>query len=200
VALAVALSFSLYGQLAPGPLRDSIYLLMPEPAALRSKLSFKPKGAERTVFTPAKEVPGSKTGYEIYAEEDFAKLGISLATFAERAGAAADARLKIAQPEFIKDGEGHTRYAVFRGDSQLIASLVTAPSLMKTLYPLLGKDLWALLPDRHSLFVFPAKPELVAEFTEDLADRYDTSLEAASCEVFQLHEGKVPSVVGSFGK
>ena len=108
VALVVALSCSLYGQLAPRPLRELVYLLIPEPAALRSKLSFKPEGAERTVFTPAKEVLGSKTGYEIYAEEDFAKLGISVATFAERAGTAADARLRATQPEFIKDDEGHT--------------------------------------------------------------------------------------------
>jgi len=173
------------------------FIVLPEPHVLRSKFSIYPKGAKFTVFTPAKQI-AARPGLAPYDEAEFKKLGISPESFVERAGKAADARLAAMQPEFIKDDSGKTRYAVFRGDSPLIATLIVAPSLAKSFTALFGDDLWAVLPDRNSLYVFPAKPELLEEFTADLAERYELSPYAASCEVFRIREGQPPEVVASF--
>lgn len=173
------------------------FIALPEPRVLRSKHSLVPKGAQHTVFTPAKEIAG-RPGVAVYEEADFKKLGISPESFVERAGKAADARLATMQPEFIKDEAGKTRYAVFRGESPLIATLIVAPSLAKGFTALFGEELWAVLPDRNSLYVFPAKPELLEEFTADLAERYELSPYAASCEVFRIRVDQLPEVVGAF--
>ena len=53
-------------------------------------------------------------------------------------------------------------------------------------------------PDRHSLYVFPAKVELLNEFAEDLAERYASDPYATSCEVFSLRSGAEPRVVAAF--
>ena len=174
------------------------YLLMPEPSALRTELSQIPQGAHKTVLSPAHEV-GGKQGVKTYTKEEFAKLGIGLQSFIERARAVADARLKEVEPDFIKDDTGKTRYAVYRGDSALIASMLTAPSLGKGFEKLFDGAMWAVTPDRHSLFLFPAKPEMLAEFADDLAERYKADPYAASSEVFLIKPGEAPKVVATFG-
>ena len=195
--LAVAIC-QLMAQQPAATVRLEPYVLLPEPSALRSPHSIVPAGAVKTVLTPARQTL-DKLGVAAYSADEFKKLGISKETFAQKARAAADARLAQMQPEFIKDDTGTTRYAVFRGESPLIASLVAAPSLIKNFTSLFGKDVWAALPDRNSLYIFPAKPEMLAEFADDLAERYNTNPYAASCEVFLIREGKEPAVVASFG-
>lgn len=173
------------------------YVLMPEPSALKSVNSRALGGGQKTVLSPAREV-AEAPGVKLYSPEEFAKLGISVDTFTERAKAAADARLATISSEFIKDASGKTRYAVYRGDSSLIASLIVAPSLGKLISKLLGGDLWAVLPDRHSLYLFPAKPEMLAEFGDDLQQRYQTDPYAASCEVFLIKQGEAPQAIATF--
>ena len=175
-----------------------VYLLLPEPSALRTDLSIIPSGSHKTVFSPARQIDGGQ-GVKPYTKEEFAKLGIGVDTFATKAKVAADARLKELEPDFVKDSAGKTRYAVYRGDSPLIATLLAAPSLGKGLDKMFDSDLWAIAPDRHSLFIFPAKPEMLAEFAEDLADRYKNDPYAASCEVFLIKPGQPLKVVATFG-
>jgi hypothetical protein len=172
------------------------YVLLPEPRAMRNVNSRPLGGGERTVVTPAYE---TATGLALYEVAEFAKLGISVDTFTERAMAAAEKRLASEQPQFIKDDEGVTRYAVYRGESPFIATMIMAPSLAKLASRLFKGDVWAVLPDRHSLYLFPADPELLAEFTDDLQLRYASNPYAASCEVFLIKDGKPPEVVGTFG-
>jgi hypothetical protein len=174
-----------------------VFLLLPEPKAMRTGHSITLGDAQRTVFTPAKET-AEKPGCVTYTKEDFAKLGISPESFAERAQARAEVRLAALQPEFIKDDQGKTRYAVYRSDSPTISALLVAPSLGATASKLFGGDVWAATPDRHSLYLFPAKPEEVEEFTSDLAERYSTTPYAASCELFLVSPGRPLKVVAQF--
>lgn len=189
----------LYSQEPSAKRKLEAYVLLPEPAALRTDLSQIPKGSHRTVFSPAHEVTEAP-GVKVYSKEEFAKIGIGVEAFAKKAKAAAELRLKALEPDFVKDAEGKTRYAVYRGDSALIASLITAPSLGKGFDKLFDGDVWAVLPDRHSLYLFPAKPEMLAEFAEDLAERYKADTYAASCEVFLIKPGEAPTVVATFGE
>lgn len=180
-----------------GDRRLETLLLLPEPKVMKNELSISPEGAELTVFTPARELADTP-GIMAYPVEEFKKLGISVETFAERARKAADKRLATLKPELIKDAEGKVQYAVYRSEQPLMASLIVAPSLPGLFEGLFGEDLWAALPDRHSLFIFPAKPEVLGEFAADLADRYQTDPRAASPEIFRLRKGVPPKVVGSF--
>lgn len=172
-------------------------LLLPEPKVMKNEFSFSPEGAELTVLTPAKEL-ADVPGIMAYSAEDFKKLGISVETFTERAKKAADKRLSTLKPELIKDAEGKVQYAVYRSDQPLMASLIVAPSLPALFEGMFGEDLWAVLPDRHSLFIFPAKPEIMEEFAADLTDRFQSDPRAASPEIFRLRKGVPPKVVGSF--
>lgn len=151
------------------------------------------------MISPAHETSESP-GVRTYTADEFSKFGISVETFIERARAAADRRLATLTPEYVKDEMGRLRYAVYRGESPLIASLLIAPSLGPIFQKVFTGQVWALLPDRNSLYIFPARPDALAEFTVDLRDRYESNPYAASPEIFLLKaDGALPRVVGTFG-
>ena len=173
-------------------------LLMPEPKVLRGPYSTTLFNAQRTVFTCYREAAGALNGVEAYTADTFKKLGISVESFATRAKAAADKRLLLLRPELIKGEDGKIAYAVYRGDSPLYATLLVAPSLPKIFAELFGPEIWVVTPDRHSLYVFPAKAELLQDFTADLAERYTSDPFATSCEIFSVKAGAEPQVVASY--
>ncbi|MDZ4286305.1 MAG: hypothetical protein U0984_00010 [Prosthecobacter sp.] len=173
-------------------------LLLPEPRALRSELSVVPAGAVETVLSPAREI-AAIPGIETYSKDEFKRLGLSVQTFTARAKTAADKLLASLKPDLVRDAEGKMLYAVYRGERPVMASLLLAPSLPKLFEKDFGKEIWVALPDRHSLFIFPAKPEALQDFTADLAERFWADVHAASAEIFAIKSGEEPRVVGSFG-
>lgn len=173
--------------------------MLPEPKAMRTERSRLLPDAKKTVISPARET-AETPGVKLYTGEEFKKLGISVETFLERSRAAADKRLATLVPDYVKDDSGRLRYAVYRGDSPLLASMVIAPSLGQLFQKTFKGDVWAVLPDRNSLFIFPARPNAIAEFSSDLRDRFDSNPFAASPEIFLLNaDGGLPKVVGAFG-
>ena len=180
------------------PRKRETLLLLPEPFALRNSLSIVPAGAKQTVLTPAREKAGKPGSIEAYSAEDFATLGLSPETFAKRAAAAADKRLATLKPDIIRDEQGRVLYAVYRGESEQFASLLVAPSLPKMFEAMFGKELWAALPDRHALYIFPAQSAALEGFSPDLALRYAEDPFAASGEIFSLKAGEEPRVIASF--
>ena len=173
-------------------------LLMPEPKAMRGAYSISLPNSLQTVFTCYRETAGVPNGVEPHTAETFTKLGLSVESFAARAKTAADKRLLQLKPELIKGEDGRIAYAVYRGDSALYATLLVAPSLPKIFAELFGQEIWVVTPDRHSLYVFPAKAELLQDFTADLAERYTTDPFAASSEIFSIKTGAEPRVIASF--
>jgi hypothetical protein len=178
--------------------RLEFLLIMPEPKAMRGAYSIALANSQETVFTCYRESTTALSGVEIYSEAAFTKLGLSVASFAARAKTAADKRLLLMKPELIKGEDGKIAYAVYRGDSSMYATLLLAPSLPKIFSELFGPEIWVAAPDRHALYVFPAKTEVLQEFAADLAERYKTDAFAASCEVFALKTGSEPRVVAAF--
>jgi hypothetical protein len=174
-------------------------LMLPEPRAMRTERSLVPEGSQATVLSPAREM-AEKPFIEAYPKEDFARLGLSPETFAERSKKTADRLLTLLKPDLVKDAEGRVIYAVYRGDRPVMACLLIAPSLPALFEKVLGEKLWAALPDRHSLYLFPASSGALEEFAADLAERFHEDAYAASPEIFELSKGAAPSVVGAFAK
>ncbi|MFM7605123.1 MAG: hypothetical protein ACKO8Z_07970 [Prosthecobacter sp.] len=173
-------------------------LILPEPRAMRCVLSTAPEGSKLTLFTPARQSAANPTKLETYSEDAFKALGLSLDTYLKRAATSAEKRLAALKPELIRDDQGRVLYAVYRGESEFYATLLLAPSLPKVFEPMFGKEIWAALPDRHALYVFPANSPALNDFTEDLAERFHSDPFAASPEIFSLQQGLPPRVIGAF--
>lgn len=171
--------------------------MLPEPRALRTELSIVLAEAQKTVFSPAREIDGIP-GIEVYPKEDFQRYGLSPETFAARSKKTADRLLGELKADLIKDAKGKVLYAVYRGERPIMSCLLMAPSLPQKFQEVFGSEIWVATPDRHSLYIFPAKPEALEEFVQDLAVRFEEDAHAASSEVFALRVGQPPRVVASF--
>ncbi len=167
------------------PAKAEPFLLLPEPKEMRTSQSATLGGARLTVFTPVRR-PAGKAGLEPYTKAEFAKLGISPDSFAEKARLAADRLLATVQPELKKDAAGHVIYAVYRGDDPIYASLLAAPSIAKVFENIFGKEVWLAAPDRNALYVFPPNAAVVNDFAADLQDRFESNAFSASEEIFSL--------------
>lgn len=188
ICFLMSLTAGLRAEDKTAPKKLESFLLLPEPKAMRTKHSMSLGNALQTVLTPARQIPGTP-GIEAYSPAEFAKLGISVDTFLEKAREAADKRLATLQPELIKDEAGRVRYAVYRGEEPLFACLLIAPSLSKVFEPLFGKEIWLVTPDRNSFYVFPANAPVLDDFAADLQERFEATPYSASEEVFALKLG-----------
>jgi hypothetical protein len=181
------------------PRRLETLLLLPEPKAMGTSLSLTPKGAVLTVLSPAREL-ADVPGIAAYSKEEFKRVGLSVETFQARARAAADKLLASFKPEFVRDDEGKVVYAVIRSERPVVASLLMSPSLAKQFEESFGKEVWVALPTRRVMYIFPAQPQVLQRFAEELAERYREDPHAASAEVFALKAGAEPRVVAGFGE
>ena len=182
---------------AVAPAKAEPFLLLPEPKEMRTSQSATLGGARLTVFTPVRR-PAGKATLEPYSRAEFAKLGISPDSFAEKARLAADRLLATVQPELKKDAAGHVVYAVYRGDDPIYASLLAAPSIAKVFENIFGKEVWLAAPDRNALYVFPPNPSVVNDFAADLQDRFETNAFSASEEIFSLKDNGELRAVATF--
>lgn len=174
------------------------WLLLPEPSVMASTHSIVPRGALKTVFTPAREITRSPY-IQAYPKAEFEALGISPESFAERARKAADTLLSTLQPEWIQEKDGKVLYAVYRGERPIYASLVVAPSLPSLYRRAFGDEIWLAAPDRHALYIFPAGTETLNRFIVDLQERYNTEAYAATSEIFTWKRSNSElNVVGNF--
>jgi len=175
------------------------YLLLPEPRVMKSGVSKPLADARNTVFTPAHSRAGGKEVIT-YTAAEFAKLGVGWDTFRERAEAAADRLVAARQPDLVKDAAGSVQYAVYRAEEPVIACLLVAPSLSQIFKKVFGDEIWLITPDRHSLYVFPAKAEAVGDFAETLRQMYQDTGFATSDEIFLRKSGTTLQAVGSLPK
>jgi hypothetical protein len=174
------------------------FLLLPMPKLLGTANAKAVGGSVTTVFCPAREI-AAPPYIEVYTDDDFAKLGISIDAFEKKARQAAERLLTVYRPELIKDDAGRVRYGVYRGEKPIFACLMMAPSLGKVFQNVFGKEVIVAMPDRNALYVFPPNTAVVDDFAGDLEFRYESALSAASDEVFiiKADNGEI-SALGSF--
>ena len=160
-------------------------------------------GARHSVFVPVFRNRDMKTTVP-YSKEQFDKLRIGWDGFFEKAQTAAHRWMREVVPSFHLDPKtGKPVYGVIHVEHPLTAGLIFAPSFPALFQDALGtKDLVAVVPDQHSIFVFPAKQSLVASFGDLVAAAYGDALgkgNAASAELFFITDKeKGIHVVGGF--
>lgn len=161
------------------------FLLLPMPKLVGTTHAKALGGSVTTVFSPAREI-AQPPYIEVYTDEEFAKLGISVEAFEKKARQGAERLLTVYRPELIKDDAGRVRYGVYRGEREVFACLMMAPSLGKVFENVFGKEIIVAMPDRNALYIFPPSPAAVDDVAGDLESRYEASFKAASDEVFLI--------------
>ena len=179
------------------------YPVLMQPSFEKSASSETAIGAKTTVFTPLKaNSTGKKPAgpLEPLSKEEFAKLGIGMDNWLERAGKEMEAVLAQLHPRFEQSGtDEKPAYAVLEWDNPLAPSLIFAPSFADLFRKELGKSLLIAIPDQSHIYVFPGDAVKMSEFLETLQLTFKNSSTSVSNELFLFRKDDIrPRAIGSF--
>jgi len=105
--------------------------------------------------------------------------------------------LATLEPEFVRNRKKVILYAKLESDRPLVASTVFAPGFAKRFEDTLGPKLIVAIPNRYTVFVFPALGADASDFAELVRRAWKATPFPASTEAFEVTNEGV-RVVGKF--
>lgn len=166
------------------PLDQSLVVLI-EPSFFKPQVSFPIPGAERTEYVPANRV-GDELVY--FSKTEFNNLNLTWPHLIEIGQTAAQTELEKCKPVFTRDRKEVIEYALIRSERQLAGTLVLAPKFLKLFEDTFGPKVLVAIPNRYSLYVFPALASNYRQFGPMILDAYKGSAFPVSVEVFEVSE------------
>ena len=173
------------------PDEKSWHLLI-EPQFLRPAVYFPIPGSQRTVFAPGY----LKDGEPVYfTRAEYEKIHLSLDQFLTKSRANSSDKKVTAR--FIRTSNKTIEYAVLQSDSPLMATAVLAPDFIEKFKSLLGEKLIVAIPNRNTVFVFPAQSTDYHNYASQVLQAYRESAHPVSLEAFELSKDGLQAV-GSY--
>ena len=170
---------------APATLEESSWRVLVEPRFMRSHVSQPVPNAKATVM--AAGWTDSTGEVHCFAKLDFDQLRPpGWAAFAEKTQAAATAELARLTPEYSRDRNRVVECAILRSDRQTTASAIFAPGFLKRFSDVFGAKLLVAIPNRFTIYVFPALASRYQDYATRVASDYHNSSYPVSLELFEL--------------
>jgi hypothetical protein len=155
-----------------------------EPIALRTALSRPLPEAQRTVIAPARE--DAVLGLSHLTKEEFAAAQLDWGQFMAKATAAATRLLISIKPVVAKDAAGQIAYIKLKSDRPFAASMILSPRLIPLFQGLLGDRLVALVPDRHTVYLFSRNFGEFKAFGQKILNDHVDAIYPCSIEAFEI--------------
>ena len=165
---------------SPLPEEKNWHLLI-EPTFMHPPVAFPIAGAERTVFVPGyldNGVPAYLT------KDEFAQIHQSFEQFLEKS--LANASDKKVTARFVRNSKQVIEYAALESESPLMATAVLAPDFVEKFKSVLGDKLIVAIPNRNTLFLFPALTTDYRHYADIVLAAYNNSSQPVSVEAFEL--------------
>ncbi len=172
------------------------WLLLPEPEFMGRKGAQAIPGSKSTVLAPAR---AGEFGLEFPTLGEWQNSGLTDAEVLARTQAAAAQWLKELKPEIIRDASKVVDYAVLRSIRVPVGSTVLAPEFLKQFEAIFGPKPLVVIPNRHTVFVFPALAGKHERFGPLVLAEWASGAPKVSLEVFELSE-KGLRAIGSFAE
>ena len=152
-----------------------------EPKFMRPEVSFPISGAERTVL-----VPGyfSENEVHYFSQKDWQALGLDWPAFQTKA--AENATNKTVKVELVRDRQKVIQYAALTSESPLTATAVLSPDFLKKFADVFGAKLLVAVPNRFTVFVFPALASNYKDYAPMILEAYHATAYPVSVEIFEL--------------
>lgn len=162
-----------------------------EPKFMHPPVSFPIAGAERTVLVPG-YLAGDEAHY--FSSVDFKALNISWQTFQARSQA--NRTTNKVKVEFSRGAKKVIEYASVTSESPLTATAVLSPDFLKTLADIFGPKVLVALPNRYTIFVFPALATNYRDYAPMIITAYHATPYPVSLEIFEVSAAGLRTVGG----
>jgi hypothetical protein len=167
------------------------WLLIPEPAFMKPAVAWEIPEAKRTVL-----VPTLWDGDQIHelSVAEFALTGFDRAKIGKLAGENAASVLAGLQPEYTRNAKKVIEYATLSSAQPLAAATVWAPGFVKMFEETLGSKLSVVIPNRYTVFVFPALAGNCDDYAPMLLEACRATPWPASREIFEVSKEGVRAI------
>lgn len=149
---------------------------------MHPEVSFPISGAKRTVLVPA--YMGDDGDPQYFSKKDWDAMGLTWDSF--RTQAAQNAIEKKISGELIRDSKKVVQFAAINSEDPLTATMVLAPDFLKRFKDIFGPTILVAIPNRFTVFVFPALASDYKEYAPLVLRAYLDSTYPVSLEVFQI--------------
>ena len=166
-----------------------------EPAFMHPAVSFPIPGARRTVLVPVYINKGGDGDPQYFSKKDWDAAGLTWDTF--RARAARNATEKKISGEMIRDRNKVVQYAAISSKDPLTATMILEPGFLKKFQDTFGSTILVSVPNRFTVYVFPALASEYKEYSPMVIRAYEDSAYPVSLEVFEI-SGNGIRAVGAF--
>jgi len=161
-----------------------------EPGFMHPEVSMPISGAQRTVL--AAGYMDSDGQPEYLSRKDWDALGLNWDTF--RARAAQNATEKKFHAELVRDANKVVQYAAITSDDPLTATMILSPDFLKKFKDLFGPTVLVSVPNRYSVFVFPALASEYRNYAPMILRAYQDSAYPVSLEVFEVSAAGIKAI------
>lgn len=143
------------------------------------------EGAKKAVLAPAFEW---EYGVRLFSKEKWLAQKYDWATYQEEALRHADSLVEALKPEFRRDARGVIDYALVLSDDPFLSSILFSRKLLPYFEAKLGKRLRVAVPDRTTLYVFPADGGKLEGYGPALVEKFEEARYPVTLEVFLVDE------------
>jgi hypothetical protein len=183
------LLFSFFAARAHAQQDQKTWHLLIEPSFMHPEVSFPISGAKRTLLVPGYMSDGDP---QYFSRKDWAALGLTWDTF--RARAAQNATEKKFHAELVRDLHKVVQYAAITSDDPLTATMVLSPDFLKKFKDIFGPTILVSLPNRFTVYVFPALASDYKNYAPLIIRAYQDSAYPVSLEVFQISDAGIRAI------
>jgi hypothetical protein len=183
------LLFSFFAARAHAQQDQKTWHLLIEPSFMHPEVSFPISGAKRTLLVPGYMSDGDP---QYFSRKDWDALGLTWDTF--RARAAQNATEKKFHAELVRDLHKVVQYAAITSDDPLTATMVLSPDFLKKFKDIFGPTILVSLPNRFTVYVFPALASDYKNYAPLIIRAYQDSAYPVSLEVFQISDAGIRAI------
>lgn len=149
------------------------------------EISRKPEGARSTLLVPFHEWD---YGVRPIPSKLWKERGFEWDRFVEISRAIADGILEKVEPRVVRDSRGIVEYVDLSDKDPFLTSILLSDKLLDRFRETLGDRVFAVLVDRHRVYLFPATGGDINDYGPGIVDEYRATEFPVSLEVFLIDD------------
>jgi len=150
---------------------------------MKHEVSYPIAGSQRAVLVPAIVKDGEPV---CLSQKEFNALGVDWKTFLQAAQENASEDLKKLTPDYIRNRKKVIESASLTSESPLTASVILSPDFLKMFADTLGPKLIIAIPNRYTIYVFPALASHFQDYSPMVYEAYRATSYPVSMEAYEL--------------
>lgn len=155
-----------------------------EPSFDTPEIYHEVQGANKTVLVPARITKYG--GVDTFTEKEWNAEKLDWPAVLPKAMERAEKLNAATEIQWVRDERGALQYGLLQSEDSFLSSIIFCKGFLPRFETMLGKEVLAVVPDRHIIYVFPIQGTDFQKFGPALIAKHRDAKNPVSLEVFQV--------------